>query len=105
MEGFFSIVGAFLGALFVVAVAVAWWEHLRRTERPPVPPEAAPRAVRVDLDVEALAATQGDAGARQRALENMLQRAAVEPVAWVATTPTVAPGALAPVHEAAEPKP
>lgn len=105
MEGFFSIVGAFLGGLFVVAVAVAWWEHLRRTERPNAPPTTAPSTVRVDLDIGTLAASQGDAGARQRALESMLQRAAVEPVAWVATTPTVAPGALAPVHEAAEPKP
>lgn len=102
MEGFFNIVGTFLGSLFVVAVAVAWWEHLRRTERPQPLPAEPPRAVRVDLDVAALAESPGDSPARQRALEGALERASAEPVPWVATTPTVAPGALSPVRATAE---
>ena len=55
MEAFFSWVGAALGALFVVAVAVAWWEHLVRSSRPPAPPEAVvPRVVSVDVQLDAL---------------------------------------------------
>ena len=105
MEGFFSIVGKCLGSLFVVAVAVAWWEHLRAHARPAPPLPEAPKAVRVDLDVETLVAAQGDTGERQRALEGALSRAAAEPVPWVETTPSVAPGTLAPAHEAAAGKP
>lgn len=96
MEGLFSIVGTFLGGLFVVAVAVAWWEHLRDQARPvPRPPETH-KAAHVDVDVAALAAPTGDAGERQRALQGVLSRVSSESAPWAETTPTVAPGTLGP---------
>ncbi len=102
MEGFFSIVGMFLGGLLVVAVAVAAWEHLRDRAGAAAPPSPAPSGpVRVDFDVEALAAPAGDGDERQRALQGALNRAAGEGVAWVETTPCVAPGTLAPTRESA----
>ncbi len=59
MEAIFSWIAAALGALFVVAVVVAWWEHLVRSSRPPAPPEPAPqRAVSVDVQLDALPAAE-----------------------------------------------
>jgi hypothetical protein len=101
MEAFFSWVGAALGALFVVAVLVAWWEHLvRNTRRPTAPPEAVPaRAVSVDVPLDALTApSPGDAAERQAALDGALQRMASAPQsqargtengAWIETEPMV----------------
>ena len=83
METIFSWVGAALGALFVVAVLVAWWEHLVRNSRPPAPPEpAAPRAVSVDVQLDALPPA--------------------EPPATVTPAPEAAPGAAPPASDAAQ---
>jgi len=117
MEAFFSWVGAALGALFVVAVAVAWWEHLLRSSRPPAPPATGlPRAVSVDVQFDALpaqaaaataptapaAATaptqRGDAALRRATLDGAISRMArpgPEGGAWSETSPMV-------LHSAAE---
>ncbi len=107
MEAFFSWVGAALGALFVVAVLVAWWEHLGRNNRRPAAPHAAvpARTVTVDVPLDALtAAPPGDAAERQAALDEALARmasanagaaASAEPAAWIETEPMV-------LHPAAE---
>ncbi|MBL8305360.1 MAG: hypothetical protein JNM33_01600 [Rubrivivax sp.] len=100
MEGFFNVVGAILAGLFMVAVAVAWWEHVRQAAGPPPPPAEPHKPLRVDVDVEHLEAPAGDAGERQRTLEGALNRASSVPSPWVETTPTVAAGALAPTPEA-----
>ena len=102
MEAFFSWVGAALGGLFVAAVAVAWWEHLVRTSRPPARPEpVAPRAVSVDVQLDTLAAaepvpaasaTVSDAAERRAALDGAMSRmarAAPDGSAWVETSPMV----------------
>ena len=111
MEIFFSWVGAALGALFVVAVAVAWWEHLVRSSRPPAPPATVlPRAVSVDVQLDALpaepdAATapnapaaaaaptqRGDAALRRATLNGAISRMArvgPEGGAWTETSPMV----------------
>ncbi|RVU44464.1 hypothetical protein [Rubrivivax rivuli] len=112
MEAFFSWVGAALGALFAVAVLVAWWEHLvRNTRHPAAPPETPPpRAVTVDVPLDTLTAPPpGDTAERQAALDGALQRMAspapaaapgAEASAWVETEPMVLSAATAPAAEA-----
>lgn len=120
MEAIFSWVGAALGALFVVAVAVAWWEHLvRRASAKLPPPTSAPRVVSVDVSLDSLVEASlpppatatpaastppppaGDAAERQAALDGAISRMArpagtapADP-AWTETTPMV----LRPVAE------
>lgn len=114
MEAIFSWVGAALGALFVVAVAVAWWEHLLRQTRPPAPAEpAAPRVVSVDVPLDSVIDTpppapsaapsaapaappalpSGDAAERRATLDGAISRMArpapPELGAWPETTPMV----------------
>ncbi len=77
MEALFSWLAAGFGALFVIAVAVAWWEHLARSARPPRPPEPAPaRAVSVDvrLDTQAGALYMSEAAERRAKLDNTMER-------------------------------
>ena len=107
MEAFFGWVGAALGALFVAALAVAWWEHLVRTSRPPAPPEpVAPRAMSVDVQLDALDADQpapapppkaSDAAERRATLNSAMSRmarAGQEGSAWTETSPMVLHTAL-----------
>lgn len=114
MESILSWVGAALGALLVVAVAVAWWEHLVRSSRPPTSPEpVAPRAVSVDVQLDALPAAEatpavaavpvapaahsvqrspGDAAQRRATLDSAMSRmvrAGQDGGAWTETTPMV----------------
>lgn len=107
METIFSWVGAALGALFVAAVAVAWWEHLVRSSRPPRPPvPAVPRAVSVDVQLDALAPAEppvapaalaaappaGDSAERRATLDGAMtrmSRAAQDSNAWTETSPMV----------------
>ncbi len=126
MEAIFSWVGAALGALFVVAVAVAWWEHLLRQTRPPAPAEPpAPRVVSVDVPLDSVIDTPpaaaalpaapaaapparpgGDAAERRATLDGAISRMArpapPEMGAWPETTPMVLhPPAEAPATDAA----
>jgi cytoskeletal protein RodZ len=114
MEAFFSWVAAGFGALFVVAVAVAWWEHLVRNTRPLTAPEAvAPRVMKVDVPLDTAAglllpASDGDE--RRAALGDAMDRigrvgraaraeGGISPDAWTETSPMVlqaAPEAAAP---------
>ncbi len=98
MDGLFVYLSAGLLALFAVAVLVAGWEHLRRSERRVQAAPPTPKAVRVDVDIDALVAAPGDQAQRQIALEGAMTRAASDlpPPPWVDTRPMVGPGALAP---------
>ncbi len=102
MEVFFSWVGAAFGALFVAAVAVAWWEHLVRTSRSPAPPEPLPsRAVSVDVQLDTLTAVEAapavpshanDAAERRATLDGAMSRmarAGQDGSAWIETSPMV----------------
>ncbi|MDP2008302.1 MAG: hypothetical protein Q8K45_21730 [Rubrivivax sp.] len=104
MDAFFSWVAAGFGALFVVAVAVAWWEHLARIARPPAPPVAsAPRAVRVDVPLDTTAGLllpASDSDERRATLGGAMERmgrvgraaraeGAPSPDAWTETSPMV----------------
>lgn len=81
MEGFWLTLGWGLAALLAVSVLVALVELLRQGPHPPPPvPASPPRAVRVDLDVDALAAGRvppagaADPEARRAALAQVLDR-------------------------------
>jgi hypothetical protein len=89
MESLLTWIGVASGALVVVAVAVAWWEHLARVARPEVPPQPAlPRAATVDVSLDALAASPaGDTLTRRAALDGAIGR-----MAWTDTRPMVQPG-------------
>ena len=96
METLFSWLGTGFGALFVVAVLVAWWEHLARNAAPPPRPEPAePRAASVDVHIDKLAETPpGDASARRATLDGAMGRAAqasadAARAAWTETSPMV----------------
>ena len=78
MEGLLSWIATACGALFVVAVAVAWWEHLARARKPPVEqaPDAA-RVVSVDVHLDTLtAAPAGDSAERRATLDGAIGRMA-----------------------------
>ena len=116
MEAFFNWLGAAFGALFVIAVVVAWWEHLVRSTRSPAPPEpAVPRAVNVDVRLDALAVAEPvapvspDVPAASRSVSDTAQRRAtlngamsrmarpsLDGSAWTETSPMV-------LHPPAEP--
>ena len=116
MEAFFSWLGAAFGALFVIAVVVAWWEHLVRSTRAPAPPEpAVPRAVNVDVRLDALAVAEpvapvnpdvpaaprsvSDTAQRRATLNGAMSRMArpsLDGSAWTETSPMV-------LHAPAEP--
>jgi hypothetical protein len=104
MEAFFSWVAAGFGALFAVAVAVAWWEHLARSLRPQAAPQpAVPRAVKVDVPLDTAAGLllpASDTDERRAALGGAMERmgrvgraarteGAVSPDAWTETSPMV----------------
>ena len=73
MEVFLTWLAAGFGTLLVAAVAVAWWEHLSRSARPPPPPAEPARAVSVDVKLDTVAGILGDSvtppgdGIRRRA--------------------------------------
>ncbi len=92
MESLWSWIVTAAGALVGTAVAVAWWEHLVRTTRPRVLPEAAvARKVAVDVCLDTLASTPpGDTATRRAALDSAIGR-----MAWIDTRPMVQPGAAA----------
>jgi len=108
MESLLSWIGVFGGALVVVAVAIAWWEHLERSARPAVPmadPQP-PRSAKVDVSLDDLtAAPAGDRVERQATLDVALDRMvrtapeAAKPSAeiirgpWIDTRPMVQAGA------------
>lgn len=103
MESLLSWFGAFGGALVVVAVAVAWWEHLDRSARPVAPPaDPQPmRSAKVDVSLDELAAAAtGDSAERQATLDGALGRM-VRPSAeiirgpWIDTRPMVQAGIAA----------
>ena len=116
MEAFFSWVAAGFGALFVVAVAVAWWEHLARSMRPMAPPEPArPRAVKVDVPLDTAhgvllpvsvsderRATMGGAMDRMGRVGRAARaEGGISPDAWTETSPMV----LHPLPETDTPPP
>jgi hypothetical protein len=94
-------IGLGLGALFFVAVVVAWWEHLGRQAAGPLSfAPAPPKVAQVDLNVDAwpepaAAPASGDQARRQRALGDALERmtqpgALGEPRrGWVDTKPMI----------------
>ena len=94
-----SWIGVFGGALVVVAVAIAWWEHLERTARPQAPADPQPmRSAKVDVSLDDLAtAAASDSAQRQVALDGALDRMA-RPSAeiirgpWIDTRPMVQAG-------------
>jgi len=100
MESLLSWIGVFGGALVVVAVAIAWLEHLERTARPEAPADPVPpRSAKVDVSLDELAAVApGDSAERQVALDGALDRM-VRPSAeiirgpWIDTRPMVQAGA------------
>ncbi len=101
MESLLSWIGVFGGALVVVAVAIAWWEHLERNARPLAPPaDPQPlRSAKVDVSLDELAAAPaGDRVEREVALDAALDRMA-RPSAeiirgpWIDTRPMVQGGA------------
>ena len=100
MDVFFNWLAAGFGVLFVVALAVAWWEHLVRQARPPPRPEcAAAHAVSVDvrLDTQAGGLYESDAAARRATLDHTMGRVgraaradgAGGSDAWTETSPMV----------------
>lgn len=116
MEAFFSWVAAGFGALFVIAVAVAWWEHLVRSARPPVPPPAAkPRAVKVDVPLDTAAGVLlplSDTETRRATMDGTMDRigrvgraaraeGGISADAWTETSPMV----LQPLPEKETPPP
>ena len=100
MESLLSWIGVFGGALVVVAVAIAWWEHLERSVRPAVPADPQPlRSAKVDVSLDELAtAPAGDRVERAVALDTAMDRMA-RPSAeiirgpWIDTRPMVQAGA------------
>ncbi len=116
METFFSWVAAGFGALFVVAVAVAWWEHLARSTRPLRPPESTTvRVVKVDVPLDTAAGVllpPSDTDERRAALGGAMDRmgrvgraahaaGSASPDAWTETSPMV----LHPLPETDAPPP
>jgi hypothetical protein len=103
MESLLSWIGVFGGALVVVAVAIAWLEHLERTARPEAPADPQPlRSAKVDVSLDDLAsAAAGDTAQRQVALDGALGRMA-RPSAeiirgpWIDTRPMIQAGASTP---------
>lgn len=96
MEALFNWLAVGFGTLFVVAIVVAWWEHLQRGVRPPAPPAAAPvHVTRVDLPLDTLAPElRGDAAQRRAALDGAIGRMARPPSEtdrgqWEPTSPMV----------------
>jgi hypothetical protein len=105
MDSIVSWIAIGAATLFVVAVAVAWWEHLvRNAAQSAGSIEAAatarPRIVTVDVALDALTApaTEGDTAARREALDGALGRMAMAGAsaearrAWIDTAPMVGPG-------------
>jgi hypothetical protein len=104
MEVFFTWLGTGLGTLFVVAVAVAWWEHLSRTARPLPPPPESTHAVKIDVKLDTVAGILGDAiappgdGAQRRATLDGAMGRMTKPAAdarrtsWPDTSPMVQGG-------------
>jgi hypothetical protein len=108
MLSFVSWIGFGAAALLLVAVAVAWWEHIvreaGRAQGNAAAAEAArPRVVQVDVALDALAAlgpqaAEGDSAARREALDGALGRMALAGAntesrrAWIDTAPMIGPG-------------
>jgi len=100
MDSLWNLIAGGAGTLFVVAVAVAWWEHLERTERRPPPFETPrPGASTVDLDLDEPFVRTGDSPERRAVLEGALDRMALplgtsvaeraRPAGWVDTRPMI----------------
>ena len=94
MDGIFAWLGFGAAALFVVAVVVAWWEHLGRGTKPPDDfSSTPPRGMTVDVELDKLQALPpGDGGRRQQALGGAIARMAGPRRTWPETTPMVGPG-------------
>ena len=99
MQGFWLTLVWGLGALFAVSVLVALVEYLRQGTAPPRPVESPrPRALTVDVDVDALpadpvaapaaAAPAAEPRVVMAEVLNRLQQARAE-APWVETTPMV----------------
>jgi hypothetical protein len=91
-----------LAGLFFAGCVVAWWEHLGRERRRQDEPDweaPDPKAISVDVSLDALAAEgPGDQGERQQALGGALTRmagAGQNPQRWIDTAPMILPGAAA----------
>lgn len=110
MEALFTSLAAGFGALFVVAIAVACWEHLLSRTRPPAAPvpNPAPHVASVDVQLDALqvpetpAQAPGDTARRRAALDGALGRMArargeTGRGSWAETSPMVLHGAPGPV--------
>jgi hypothetical protein len=97
MQGFWLTVGWGLASLLAVSVLVALVEYLRQGAAPPRPVDSPlPRALKVDIDVDALPADPPpspvpDAESRRTALSEVLQRLQQggPEAAWIETTPMV----------------
>lgn len=97
MESVLSWLGTAGGALVVIAMAVAWWEHLVRFDRrhAPVPPQR-PAPMTVDVALDTLVppdAPTGDSAERRNALDGalgrMVQAGGVSSSVWLETLPMV----------------
>ncbi len=100
MQGFWLTVGWGLASLLAVSVLVALIEFLRQgSARPPAVESPLPRAMKVDVDIDALPADPParaaqavqDPETRRLALSEVLQRLQQggPEAAWVETTPMV----------------
>ena len=105
MQSIVSWIGFAAAALLLVAVVVAWWEHMAReagrAQGHAESAEAArPRVCTVDVALDALTApaAEGDIAARREALDGALGRMALAGAhaesrrAWIDTAPMVGPG-------------
>lgn len=99
MQGLLSWIGTAFGALFVVAVVVAWWEHLVRSKQVRAAHETPPpRAVTVDVRLDTLTAeSPGDSAERRATLDGAMGRMAQagtpgSRAAWLDTRPMVQAG-------------
>ena len=95
MQALFTWIGYGLVTLFFAACVVAWWEHLGRERRDPEEPDwesPLPKAVKVDVEIDALA--PGDARERQQALCGALSRMTEggDRPRWTDTAPMILPG-------------
>ncbi len=107
MQGFWLTLGWGLASLLAVSVLVALVEYLRQGAAPrPAAQSPLPRALKVDLDVDAWpepaeAAPPPDAETRRVALSEVLQRLQQggPDAPWIETTPMI----LAPKSDATSP--
>ncbi len=99
MQGLITWIGTACGALFVVAVAVAWWEHLVRSKQVRTAHQkTSTHAITVDVCLDTLTAeAPGDSAERRAALDSAIVRMTQPGTpgtrsAWLDTRPMVQPG-------------